>query len=76
MFRFWLITQVFLCIVRLRGLRLNHDACVAALIVLRPVGHRPYHVARTQSERRPQCRQGCDQHGDDDLDNLLLAHSA
>ena len=67
---------MFLCVVRLRGLRLDRDRRVATLVKLRPVGDRTYHVAGAQSERRSQCRQGCDQHGDDDLDNLLLGHSA
>ena len=67
---------MFLCIVTLYGARLDDDARVAFLVVLTLVRDRTYHVAARQSERSAQRRQGRNQRGDDDLDNLLPGHSA
>ena len=67
---------MFLSIVTFYGAGLDDDGCVTFLVVLTLVRNRPYHVATRQTERRSECSQRCDQHGDDDLDNLLLAHSA
>jgi len=64
------------CIVGLDRLGLDNDRRVGFLPVLTLGRHRPRHVTTRQSERGAQCRQCCDQHGDDDFDNLLPGHSA
>ncbi len=61
-------------IVGLDGLRLNDHAGVAFLPCLTSGGDGSRHIARTQSERCSQSRQGGDKHGDDDFHNLLLTH--
>ena len=54
--------QVFLCVVTLRGLSLDHDGGVAALVKLRLARDSSHHVARTQPERGSQRRQCCNEH--------------
>ena len=61
-------------IVRLDSLRLNDHGRVGFLPVLTLRGDRSCHVARTQPESRSQRRQRCNQHGDDNLNDLLLCH--
>ena len=62
-------------IVGLDGLRLNHYTRVGFLLVLDFGGDRPCRMARTQSESRSQRRQCRNQHGDDNLNDLLLCHN-
>ena len=62
-------------VVSLDRLGLDDDGCVTPLVVLALVRNRPRHVTTRQSERGAQCRQCCNQHGDDDFDNLLLTHN-
>ena len=54
---------------------LNHDGCVAVLVVLRTGGDGAYCVAGTESERRAQCSQCRDQYRDDGFDDLVSGHS-
>ena len=70
-----LITYIFFGVVRFSRPGLDGDRRVAFLIELRPVGHGPDHIARTQSERCSQRRQRCDQYGNDGFDDLLFGHN-
>ena len=62
-------------VIRLDGLRLNDHGRVGFLPVLAFGGDRPCHIARTQPESRSQRRQCRNQHGDDNLNDLLLTHN-
>jgi len=64
------------CVVGLDRFRLDDDRGVASLVVLTLGRHRSGHVTTRQSERGAQCRQRCDQHANNDLDNLLLTHNS
>jgi len=62
-------------IIRLDGFCLDDDVCVTPLVVLALVGDCPGNVTTRQSERCSECRECCDEHRDDDFDNLLLTHN-
>ena len=66
---------MFRRIVTFDGLCLDRDGGVSALEELRPIGDGAYNVAGTQSERRSECRERCNQHRQDDFDKLFLVHS-
>ena len=70
------LIKFFTSIVRFDGLRLDDHTRVTLLQVLTLGRYGSRYVTARQSERGAQCRQRCDQHGDDDLDNLLLAHNS
>ena len=70
------LIKFFTSIVTFDGFRLDNDTRVASLVVLTLGRHRSGHVTTRQPERSAQCRQRSDQHGDDDLDNLLLTHNS
>ena len=48
------VHHVLLRVITLRGLGLDHDGGIAALIILRLVADRPYHVAGVQPYRCSQ----------------------
>jgi len=56
--------------------RLNHHGGVAALLELAFVGYRPNDVTTLQTECGTESCQGCDQHTDDDFDDLLPGHNS
>ena len=62
-------------IIRLDSLRLDDHGRVGFLPVLGLGGDGSCHVARTQLESRSQRRQCRNQHGDDNLNDLLLCHN-
>ena len=54
---------------------LDRDGGVSALEELRPIGDGSYDVAGTQSERRSECCKRCNEHRQDDFDDLFPCHS-
>ena len=68
------LVQILLGVVGLGSLRLDHDRGVAALVELGLVGDRPYDVTGVEADGCSQCREGCDKHRNNDLDDLLFAH--
>ena len=56
--------------------RLRDDGTgrVTTLVVLALRRYRPRHIARTQTKRCAQGRQGCNQYRDNNLNYLLLTH--
>ena len=56
--------------------RLNHHGCVAALVELGFVGDGSYHVAGRKSEGSSECRERCDEHRDDNFNDLLFGHNS
>ena len=71
-----LIHHVLLRVVRFRGLGLDHDGGVTALIVLRLVSDGTNDVAGVESDGSSQSCQGCNEHRDDDFDDFGFVHSA
>ena len=67
---------MFFPTVRFRGFGHDSGRCVAMLDVRRTRTHHPRRGATLQSHRCTQCRQCCDQHRDDDFDNLLFSHNS
>ena len=63
-------------VVGLGGFGLDHNRGVAALVILRLVRDRTNDVTGVESDGSSKCRQGCDEHRDDDFDDFDFGHSA
>ena len=62
-------------IVTFRYTSYDSTSGIPTLIELRFVGDRPDDVAGVEAERRSECRECCDEHRDDDFQNLFPVHS-
>ena len=62
-------------VIRLGGFRLDHDRGVAALIKFRLVRDGTNDVAGRESHCGAKGGECCDEHRDDDFENLLAFHS-
>ena len=68
--------QLLRSIVTLHRPCLDKDAGVALLPVLGLGCYRPRDVAGSEAEGGAHCRQGGNEHGDDDSDDLFFRHSS
>ena len=73
-FRLLSIKLLFGCVVGLGGFRLDHDRGVAALIKLRLVRDGPNNVTGRESHCGAKGSECCDEHRDNDFNDLLLFH--
>ena len=62
-------------IVTFRYTSYDSTSGIPTLIVLRFVGDRPDDVAGVEADSRSECRECCDEHRDDDFQNLFPVHS-
>ena len=69
------VRQFFACVVRFNRLGDDGAGGVAALEILALRAYRTGDITGSQAESRSESSQGCYQHGDDDFNDLLLAHS-